>query len=70
MPRPTWFWVLLPKQKACPEFYRRSLGCRAEIRHFIEQGCKEERRWIPVPMAAGAGSTTGGDDDFNGTWNI
>ena len=25
MPRPTWFWVLLPKQKG--------LGCRAETRH-------------------------------------
>ena len=29
MPRPTWFWVLLPKEK--------DLVCRDETRHFIEK---------------------------------
>ena len=30
--RRTWFWGLLPKQKACPEPSRRGLACRGETR--------------------------------------
>jgi hypothetical protein len=39
-----WFWVLFPKEKACPEPSRRDLGCRAETRQY-RKPCSHNNWW-------------------------
>ena len=46
-PQPAWFWVLLPKQKACPEPSRRNLVRLGETRII-------SKKFVPSSIASSA----------------